>query len=317
MFTRRATLALLAAPSIARAFPDRPIRWLVGYPAGGGSDVLARLLAAHMATTLGQPVVIENRPGAATSLAAEAAARAPADGHTILSADIGTLVFNPVLYRRLPYAVEDFRPLGTMAHFHLVLGVKAASAITSAAQLVERASMEPGRVDYGSPGVGSPHHLAMERIAQAAGVRLNHVPYRGMAPVMNDLLAGVIEAGVVDYAAGGEALRAGRIRPLAVASRTRLAGLPQVPTVTEALGWPRFEAYAWQALVTARGVPDPVAARLAQALGAAVGDAAIQARMVEIGLDPLPGGPGEQEALVAAEQTLWWPVVRALGVTLD
>lgn len=320
MLTRRATLALLATPSIARAqrFPDRPIRWLVGYPAGGGSDVLARMLAAHMAAALGQPVVVENRPGAATSLAAEAAARAAPDGHTILSADIGTLVFNPVLYRRLPYAVEDFRALGTMARFHLVLAVKATSAITSVAQFIAAAKAAEGRIDFGSPGIGSPHHLAMERFAQQAGIRLTHVPYRGMAPVMNDFLAGVIEAGFVDYAAGGEALRSGRIRPLAVASRTRLAGLPAVPTVAEATGWTTgFEAYAWQALVIARAVPDAVANTLAAALAAAVGDATVQARMLEIGLDPLPGTPTEQDALVAAEQTLWWPVVKALGVTLD
>jgi tripartite-type tricarboxylate transporter receptor subunit TctC len=319
--TRRALLAapMLAAAWPARAFPERPIRWLVGYPAGGGTDVLARMLGAHMQAALGQPVVIENRPGAATAVAAEAAARAAPDGHTVFTAGVETVVFNPALYRRLPYdANADFRGLGLMARFHLVLSVKAGSTITSAAALVQRAQAEPGRIDYGSPGVGSPHHLAMERFAREAGVRLNHVPYRGMAPVMNDFLAGVIEAGFVDYAAGGEALRTGRIRPLAVASRTRLAGLPQVPTIAEALGWTGgFEAYAWQGLVVPRATPDAAAGVLAGALAAALADPAVQGRMREIGLDPLPGSPADQARLTAAEQALWWPIIQGLGITLE
>lgn len=318
--TRRAalTLPLLAAPFVAHAFPDRPVRWLVGYPAGGGTDVLARLLAAHMQQRLGQPLVIENRPGAATVLAAEATARAAPDGYTVMSAGVETVVFNPALYRRLPYdANADFRNLGLMARFHLVLSVKAQSTITDAGGLVARATAEPGRIDYGSPGVGSPHHLAMERFARQAGIRLNHVPYRGMAPVMNDFLAGTIESGFVDYAAGGEALRTGRIRPLAVASTVRLPGLPDVPTIAEALGWAGFEAYAWQGLVAPRATPDEPAEKLSAALAAAVGDPAVQARMREIGLDPLAGTPADQAALQQAEQAVWWPVIRALGIQLD
>jgi tripartite-type tricarboxylate transporter receptor subunit TctC len=320
--TRRAalTLPLLAAPFAARAaFPEKPIRWLVGYPAGGGTDVLARLLAAHMQQRLGQPVVIENRPGAATVLAAEATARAAPDGYTVMTAGVETLVFNPALYRRLPYdANADFRNLGLMARFHLVLSVKAQSEIADAAALVARARAEAGKLDYGSPGVGSPHHLAMERFASQAGIQLNHVPYRGMAPVLNDFLAGTIESGFVDYAAGGEALRTGRIRPLAVASPARLAGLPNVPTVAEALGWTGgFEAYAWQGLVAPKATPDEPAHALSAALTAALGDPAVQARMREIGLDPWPGGPAEQAALQQAEQAVWWPVIRALGIQLD
>lgn len=321
--TRRTLLALpllAAGPALAQArFPDRPVRWLVGYPAGGGSDVLARLLAQPMQARLGQPVVVENRPGAATVLAAEALVRAPADGHTVMSADIGTLVFNPVLYRRLPYdANADLRPLGLMARFHLVLAVAANSTAADAAALLARARAEPGRIDYGSPGIGSPHHLAMERLAREAGVQLNHVPYRGMAPVLNDLAAGTVEAAFVDVASGGELLRAGRIRGLGIASRTRFEGFAAVPTLAEALGQAApFEAYAWQGLVAHRDTPAEIAATLSAALAAAMAEPAVLARMREIGLDPLPGGPAEQAALQAAEQATWWPVVRALGITLD
>jgi tripartite-type tricarboxylate transporter receptor subunit TctC len=322
-FSRRTAFALPLGllPCAVRAqapFPEKPLRWLVGYPAGGGTDVLARLLAASMQPRLGQPVVIENRPGAATALAAEALVRAPPDGHTVMTADIGTLVFNPALYKRLPYdANADFRPLGLMGRFHLVLAVKAASPSTTAADLVARAKADPDKLTYGSPGVGSPHHIAMERLLRDTGAKLEHAPYRGMAPVLNDLLAGSIDVAIVDYAAGGEALRAGRIRPLAVASATRLAGLPDVPTITEALGLAGFEAYAWQGLVARTATPDAVAARLTAELAQALADPAVLTRMREIGLDPLPGTPAEQAALQAAEQALWWPLIKALKIELD
>jgi len=309
----------LAAPLVARAFPEKPVRWIVGYPAGGGTDALARLVGAEMQARLAQPVVIENRPGAATVLAAEATARAAPDGYTVMTAGIETVVFNPALYRRLPYdANADFRNLGLMARFHLVLSVKAGSEITDAAALLARARAQPGKLDYGSPGIGSPHHLAMERLAREAGMQLNHVPYRGMAPVMNDFLAGTIESGFIDYAAGGEALRSGRIRPLAVASPARLSGLPDVPTIAEALGWTGgFEAYSWQGLVAPRATPDAAASVLTAALEASVRAPSVQARMREMGLDPWPGSPAEQAALQAGEQAVWWPVIRALGIQLD
>jgi len=326
--TRRA-LALgagLLLPGGARAqgsppvwSPDRPLRWLVGYPAGGGTDVLARLLANGMAQRLGQPVVVENKPGAATNIAAEAAARAEPDGLTVFTAGNETLVFNPALYRSLPFDLDrDLRLLGLMARFQLVLAVKPGSAAASARALLDRARAEPGKVDYGSPGIGSPHHLAMERLAkEAGGLRLNHVPYRGMAPVMNDLMAGTVEAAVVDMAAGGAALRSGRIRPLAILSAARHPTLPDVPTAEEALGLRGFTAFAWQGLTAPARTPDAAAARLAAALAATLAEAPVQARMREIGLDPLSGGAAEYRAMIEAERAIYWPLIRALGLRLD
>ena len=178
----------------AQQYPDRPIKWIVAYAAGGGTDTLARILGAAMSPKLGQPVVIENRPGAATNIGAEATAKSAPDGYTVFSADNGTLVFNPALFHRLPYDPErDFRPIGLMARFPLVLTAKQDSAFKAARDLVEGAKARPGGVDYGSPGVGSPHHLTMERLSKEAGVRFNHVPYRGAAPALNDLLAGTLE----------------------------------------------------------------------------------------------------------------------------
>jgi tripartite-type tricarboxylate transporter receptor subunit TctC len=312
-----AALASLPAAALA-AWPERPLRWLVGYPAGGGTDVLARLLAASLSRRLGQPVVVENRPGAATNIAAEAAARAEPDGHTVFTAGNETLVFNPALYRTLTFDVDrDLRPLGLMARFHLVLAVQPGSAIGSARDFVEAARTQEGRLTYGSPGIGSPHHLAMERLTRDLGIRLTHVPYRGMAPVMNDLMAGVVECGIVDIAAGGAVLRAGRIRPLALCSEARHPSLPEVPTVAEALGLQGFTAFAWQGLTAPARTPDAIAARLTEALAAALAEPAVQARMGEIGLEPLSGGPAEYRALIEAERAIYWPLIRDLGLRLD
>jgi tripartite-type tricarboxylate transporter receptor subunit TctC len=324
--TRRAALTagLLAAAglssrgALAQQYPSRPIKWLVGYAAGGGTDVLARLLGAAMSPGLGQQIVIENRPGAATNLAADAAAKAEPDGYTIFTAGIETLVYNPALYKKLAFdPVRDFRPVGLTARFHLVLTVKRDSPATSARDLIERAKAAPGQINYGSPGLGSPHHLAMERLLREAGVKFTHVPYRGMAPVINDMMGGVIEAAIVDYAAGGSVLSSGTLRPLAVCSAKRLEALPDVPTVQEALGLSGFEAYAWQGVVAPAHTPDAVIARLTEALTAALAQNPIQTRMREIGLEPLTGGPKEFQALIEADRAVWEPLIRNLGITLE
>ena len=323
--TRRSALVGLtcvglwpASQAFAQSYPTRPIKWFVGYPAGGGTDVLARLLAGGMSSQLGQLFIIENRPGAATNLAAGEAARAEPDGYTVFTAGIETLVFNPALYKKIPFNYEkDFRPIGLTARFHLVLTVKLDSPSTTAKDLVARAKASPGTINYASPGIGSPHHLAMERLMHDAGAKLSHVPYRGMAPVINDLLGGVVEAAIVDFAAGGSVLRAGKLRPLAVCSAQRLEGLPDVPTVNEALGLKNFEAYSWQGLVAPAKTPDPIATKLTETLAITLRQQEIIGRMKEIGLDPLSGGPAEFEALLKSEREVWWPIIRDLGISLD
>jgi tripartite-type tricarboxylate transporter receptor subunit TctC len=320
---RRAVLAAaastLAAPRAARAvWPERPVRWIVGYPAGGGTDVLARLLGAAMSARLGVPVVVENRPGAATNLGAEAAANAAPDGYTVFTAGNETLVFNPALYKRLPFDADNgLRPLGLMARFHLVLCAKPNGGAADAAGFLERARARAGAVDYGSPGIGSPHHLATERLARDLGFKLNHVPYRGMAPVMNDLVAGTVETAVLDMAAGAEVIRSGRVRPLVLLSPARLPAIPDVPTAAEAFGLAGFEAYAWQGLTAPARTPDDMCARLTAELAAALADPAVQGRMREIGLDPLSGGPEEHRRMIASERAIYWPLIRQLGIALD
>ena len=322
--SRRAALsAALAATALPlraafAAYPDGPVTWIVAYAAGGGTDTLARLLGEAMAPQLGQPVVIENRPGGATNIGAVAAAKAASDGRTVFTADNGTLVFNPALFRKLPYDPEqDFRPVGLMARFPLVLAVRKDSVSTSARDFVERARAEPGGIDYASPGVGSPHHLTMERLAREAGVQFTHVPYKGSAPALNDLVGGHVESMVVDYASGAPHLKADSIRPLAVCSAARFDGLPDTPTVQEALGLKNFEAFAWQGLVVPKATPDPIVERLSAELAAALRQEAVLARMREIGLEPLTGGPDEFRALLEAERAVWVPLIQSLGITLD
>jgi tripartite-type tricarboxylate transporter receptor subunit TctC len=271
-----------------------------------------------MSPQLGQQLVIENRPGAATNVATEAAVRAEADGYTVSTAGIETLVYNPVLYKKLSFdPARDLRPVGLTARFHLLRTVKCDSPATSARDFIERARAAPGKINYGSPGLGSPHHLAMERLSREAGIKLTHVPYRGMAPVITDMLGGVVEAAIVDYAAGGSVLRAGTLRPLAVCSASRLDALPEVPTVQEALGLRGFEAFALQGLVVPTRTPDAIVARLTEALASALGQESVRTRMREIGLDPLTGGPTEFQALLETDRAVWTPIIRDLGITLD
>lgn len=315
-----AGLATAAVPlrGAFAAYPEGPIRWIVAYAAGGGTDTLARLLGEAMAPKLGQPVVIENRPGGATNIAAGLVAKAEPDGLTVFTADNGTLVFNPALFEKLPYDPEaDFRQVGLIARFPLVLSVRKDSASTSARDLIERARAQPGSVDYASPGVGSPHHLTMERLAREAGVRFSHVPYKGAAPALNDLVGGHVESMVVDYPSGASQLRSGTIRPLAVCSAARLDGLADVPTVQEALGLDGFEAYAWQGLVVPEATPDPVVERLSGELADALRQETVLARMRQIGLEPISGGPADMQRLTERERAVWVPLIESLGIALD
>ncbi|MFT8243594.1 Bug family tripartite tricarboxylate transporter substrate binding protein [Roseomonas sp. BN140053] len=308
--------AAAARPALA-AFPERSVRWLVGYAAGGGTDILARLIGGAMAPRLGQPVVVDNRPGAAATLAAEAAAKATPDGHTVFSADNGALVNNIALFRRLSYdPVRELRPVGLFADYALVLAVKRDSAIRDGQGYLEAARREPGTLACGSSGVGSPQHLAMERFAKEMGVRLSHVPYRGGAPAVSDMLAGNLESVMIDLASVGDAVRTGAIRPVAAATPQRIPSLPEVPTIRE-LGLPNYSAPCWQGMVVASATPDAVVSRLWTDLRWAMEQPAVRDRMTAIGVEPLAQGPDEFAAQIAADRAVWVPLIRELGITLD
>jgi tripartite-type tricarboxylate transporter receptor subunit TctC len=303
--------------SQAQEFPNKPLRWLVGFPAGGGTDFLARTVGQQLSQQLGQPVLIDNKPGAASSIAAEAAARSPADGYTLLTADNAVLIFNPVLYKKVPYdPVKDFAPLGLMARFPLILAVHPGSGITSVQQWIEAMKKEPGKHSYASPGVGTPHHMAMELIKQRLGLFIVHVPYRGAAPAVQDVAGGQVPMMIVESGGGLPMIKAGKLRPLAVVSARRMPTLPEVPTFAE-LGYKDLEVYAWQGVVVPKATPRPVVDKLSAELQKAVAAPEVRRKLVELGLEVNPSDANLMAAYMATETALWHPIVKQRGIRAD
>ncbi|MCB2000462.1 MAG: tripartite tricarboxylate transporter substrate binding protein, partial [Rhodoferax sp.] len=227
-------------------YPDQPIKWIVPYPAGGGTDNLARTLAEAMRTSLGQPLLIDNRPGAATNIGAETVARAKADGYTIMSADNAVLAFNEHLFKRLPFSPEnDFSYIGGIGKFPLALVVHPDFPARDFAQFLAYVKANPGKVNYASVGNGSPHHLAMEMFKHRTGAFITHIPYRGAAPAMQDVMGGQVPAMFLDLASGLSIIRGGKVRALAIGSQQRSAVLPDVPTLKE-LGVADVDVFAFQ-----------------------------------------------------------------------
>jgi tripartite-type tricarboxylate transporter receptor subunit TctC len=313
-----AVLSLAAAASAgAQTFPAKPIRWLVPYAAGGGSDFLARTVAQTLSTQVGQPVLVDNKPGGNTALAAAETARAPADGYTVLSADNGTLVFNPALYKSLSYSpTKDLAPVTLMGKFPMILVVGANSGIATAKDFIARAKAKPGDVSYASAGAGSPHHLAMELLKVEAGLFMVHVPYRGAAPALADVAGGQLPAMMVDLAAGAGFIKGGKVRALAVANPTRLPQLPDVPTFAE-LGYKNVEAAALVGVVVPSATPPEVVNTLNRQLVAAINEPSVNKRMTDFGVEPVGSTPAQYAALLKSETTRWHKLIRDLKITLD
>jgi tripartite-type tricarboxylate transporter receptor subunit TctC len=262
-------------------------------------------------------VVIENKPGAASSIAAEMAAKSPADGYTLLTADNAVLVFNPVLYRKLGYdPARDFQPLGLMARFPLILAVYPGSGIANAQQWIEAMRKSPGQYSYASPGVGTPHHMAMELIKQRLGLFIVHVPYRGAAPAVQDVAGGQVPMMVVESAGGLPMIRAGKLKPLAVFSARRMPVLPDVPTFAE-LGVKNLEVYAWQGLVVPKATPKPIADKLSAELQKAVANPEVKRKLVEFGMDVNPSDATLMATYTAMETSLWQPLIKQRGIRAD
>lgn len=316
MPARRAVLGLGLAAGAARAqsWPDRPLRLVVGYPAGGPSDVFARLVAGQMSPRLGQPIVVENRPGGGAVLASETVARAAADGHTLMHVDNGILVYNPALYARLPYDPDrDFAGVGFIGRFPLYIVCRADAPQRDFAGLL--AASRARAPTYGSPAVASPHHLAMELVKRRSGLAAEHVPYRGGQAAMQDLLAGNVDLVMIDTATGLPFIRDGRVRALAVLSDARTAEAAAIPTLRE-LGHDAV-AFGWQGISVPRGAPGPVVARLNQELVRAMASEELQQRTRTLGIQTTDWSAAAFDAFVAAENAVWRPLIRDLGIRLD
>ena len=310
--------ALLAgAAAHAQAYPSKPLRWLVPYPPGGGSDFLARTVGQALSEQVKQPVLSENKAGANTAIAASETARSAPDGYTMMNADNGTMVFNSALYSKLSYNPEkDLTPVTLVGRFPMILVVGPGSDAKDAKDFIAKAKARPGSVSYGSAGAGSPHHLAMELLEVAAGADMQHVPYRGAAPSLSDLAGGQIPAMMVDLAAGGGFIKAGKVRPLAVANATRLPQLPDVPTFAE-LGYKNIEAAALVGVVGPAGLPPEVLATLNRQLVAAMNQPAVKQRLIDFGVEPVGSTAQQYADLLKSETVRWHKLIRDQKITLD
>ncbi|WP_201859147.1 Bug family tripartite tricarboxylate transporter substrate binding protein [Microvirga soli] len=325
--TRRNLLMTMAAASAASAlspwralaqadYPTRPVRVTVPYAAGGGTDFFARLVFGAMGEQLGQQFVVENKPGAGTNIGAEAVARAEPDGYTLLLGDSATFATNRSLYRKLSFdPYKDFSPISLTGRFALVLLVNTNKlAVNSIQELIAEAKKAPGRINYATPGLGSPFHLATELLSQGAGIKLTHVPYRGAAPAVQDLVAGQVDMMFIDFATARSQL-SGPIKAIAVASPKEFAGLPGVPPV--AADFPGFEAWAWQGFVGPARLSPEIVAKLNDTYRQVVARQNIRDKLTGAGIDVLQSSPSEMAAYIQEEGAKWEKVIRTANITLE
>lgn len=319
--SRRSLIALSAAaalaPELVRAQDSRPIEWVLGYAAGGGSDAVARTVAEAMSKTLGQPIVINNKPGAATNIAAAYAANSKDYGHMLFTADFATLAVNPWLFSKLQYNAEkDFTPVGMLARFPMLLVVAPNVPAKNLKEFLAWAKASPAAISYASAGVGSPHHLAAELLGERAGLKLQHVAYRGGAPAVLDLLGGQVPFALMDTASVLQYIQNGKLRALGVASPQRLLSMPDVPTLAEQ-GLTGFTAYAWQGLVVPTGTPAETVTKLSNALQIALDSTLVKARFQTLALETMPGTAQQMTEYVKAERERWGKLIQANGIKAD
>lgn len=318
MLTRRMIgLAALALPGVARAqaFPDRQLRWIVPYGAGGPTDTFARLIGRQMQARLGQNVLVDNRPGGGGVLATETVLQQPADGHTLLLVDNGMVIYSPALYARLPFNPDTaLTGVGLIARFPLLLIVRNENPIRDWPQFLAAArSRAP---TFGSGAVASPQHLAMEYLARRARFEATHVPYRNSPAALQDMIAGSVDCMLTDSASAIGAVRGGQARALAVMTPARLPALPDVPTFRE-LGVEVDPAYAWMAMSVAAATPAPIVARLNAVLTESIASDEVMQIIRNLSAEAVPGDAAAFNAQIRAESALWRPLIRELGIRLD
>lgn len=323
-FTRRGAIAagggllwLAAFPARAQAYPSRPIKMIVPYPAGGTTDLLGRLIADQLKSGLNATVVVENKPGAGTTLGADHVAKSEADGYTLLMATSTTLAINKTLYKKLPYdPVKDFAPIALVAGVPFALIVNPALPVKTLAEFIAYAKSKPG-LAYGSAGNGSPQHLGAEMLKTAAGIDIRHVPYRGSVPAMLDVIAGHIPFMVVDLQPALQQIKEGKVRVLGVTTPKRVAVAPDIPTIAEG-GLRGYELVAWQGVVAPAGTPRPIIDELATQIGKMMADPATREKFIAISLEPLPPStPGEFAAYIRNEVDRWAVIVKNSGAEAE
>jgi tripartite-type tricarboxylate transporter receptor subunit TctC len=321
---RRAALAalavsLLALPfgALAQSYPDKPIHLVVPFPPGGGGDTLARLVMQRASKELGQPIVFDNRPGAGGNLGAQFVAKSPADGYTLLYGTNGTHGINKWLYKTIGYDPQrDFATVGQLTRIAAMMVTRADFPATSMAEMLRMAKAQPGKYTFGSAGNGTTSHLSMEILKQSAGLDLQHVPYRGGAQALTDLMGGRIDMMLDVMPNVAPHAKAGRVRALAVSTARRLDSHPGVPTIAES-GANGFNVFAWDGIYAPAGTPRPIIDRLNAAIHKALADPELRRTLVERGAEPTPGTPEEHAAFVATELRMWESAVRKSGAQID
>lgn len=297
-------IAALPLQVHAQDYPSKSVRIIVPFAAGGPSDILARLLAQKLGARWNQPVIVDNRPGAGGSLGAGLLAKSPPDGHTLLLSDTAVMTISPALYNNLPYTTKDLAPVINLAKNWLVLIAPANSQLNSLADIVARSKANPGAVNYASAGAGSTPHLAAEKLAAAAHIKLTHIPYKGSGPALNDVVAGQVDTMITSTAAAMPLIKSGKIKVIVVTALERLTLLPDARSAAES-GVPGFEAVGAQGLFAPAGTPPEIVRKLNAEVAGIIKQADIQERWTQMVLSPLDNTP-EQFALWLADQSLQW-----------
>ncbi len=313
-----AVVAGLALPASAQTpYPSRPVRIVVPFPAGGTTDILARALAQNLSERLGQSFVVDNRPGAGGNIGAELVAKSPPDGYTLLMGTVGTHAINASLYKSMPFDhVKDFAPVVLVAGVPNVLEVNPALPVHSVAELIAYGKANPGKLNFASSGSGTSIHLSGELFKVMTGVSMQHVPYKGSAPALQDLVGGQVQLMFDNLPSSLAMIKAGKLRPLAVTSTTRAAALPDVPTVAEA-GVPGFEASSWFGLLAPAGTPPDVVAKLNAAANAWLASPDARDKLLAQGAIAAGGTPEDFAKHIAAETAKWAKVVQASGAKVE
>jgi tripartite-type tricarboxylate transporter receptor subunit TctC len=309
--------ALLAISRVARAqtYPARPVRLVVGYAAGGGTDITARLIAQWLSERLGQQFVVENRAGAATNIGTEAVAHATADGYTVLLVHTANAI-NATLYEKLNFNfVRDIIPVAGIMRVPGVMVVNPSLPAKTVSQFIAYAKANPGKINMASGGAGGPDHMSGELFKTMTGVKMLHVPYRGLSPALTDLLAGQVQVIFSSLPAAIEYIKADKLRALAVTTATRFEGMPDVPTVGDTV--PNYDASQWYGIGAPKNTPGEVVDKLNEEINAALADPKMKARLADLGGTVLPGSPGDFGNLIADEIEKWAKVVRASGAQAD
>ncbi len=315
-------LCVLVAASLigfaagAQEWPAKPVRIIVPFPAGGSADLMPRIVAEKLAQRWGQPVIVDNRPGAAGNIGADAAYRAEPDGYTLLSSPPPPLVINRLLYPKLSYDAAQFVPITVIGAIPNVLLVNSRVEANSVEELIALAKANPGKLNYASQGGGTTSHLTAELFkSMAGGLQMAHIPYKGTAPALTDLVGGQVDMMCDNLGVSLPHVRSGKLKALAVASRKRFAGLPNVPALAETL--PGFESVAWFGIVAPPRTPAAIAEKVAAGVQEALRLPEVQKRLADLSAEPLGYGPGETAAFMRQEVERWGAVIRAAGVKLE